>query len=107
MGFAFVYGLMLAAGYLVCFVGALVVIAYWGLAPYYFLDQRMSIGQALRSSLQATRRHDGLPMALAICGLVAWAGGLICGIGSFVTIPLAVIAGAFLYRYAAGQSVAP
>ena len=106
IGFAIVYGLMLAAGYLVCFVGALVVLAFWGLAPFYFLDQRMSIGQALGASWQATRTHTGLPLALAICGLVAWVGGLVCGIGSFVTVPIAVIAGAFLYRYAAGQSVA-
>ncbi len=107
IGFALVYGLMLAVGYALCFVGALFVVAFWGLAPFYFLDQRKSVGEALSASLAATRANPGLPLALGICGLVAWAGGILCGIGALVTIPMGVIAGAFLYRRVNNQPVAP
>jgi uncharacterized membrane protein len=106
IGFAIVFGLMLAVGYLVCLVGALVVIAFWGLAPFYFLDQRMSIGQALSASLNATRTNSGLPLALAVLALIGWAGGLVC-IGGLVTYPLAIIGAAYLYRQATGQEVVP
>ena len=107
IGFAIVYGLMVSIGSLFCGVGALVVIAFWGLAPYYFLDQRKGIGEALSASLEATRRISGMPLALAVAALVAWAGGLVCGVGALVTMPLGFIAGAYLYRFANGQAVAP
>src|SRR4029077_7351283 len=35
IGFSLVYGIMLSVGALFCGVGALVVIAFWGLAPFY------------------------------------------------------------------------
>jgi hypothetical protein len=38
--------------------------------------------------------------------LVAWAGGLVCGVGSLVTMPLGIIGAAFLYRGVNGQPVA-
>lgn len=107
IAFAIVYGLMLAVGFALCLVGALFVVAFWGLAPFYFLDQRKSIGDALSASLEKTRGTPGLPVALGLCGLVAWAGGFACGIGTLVTMPLGVIGGAYLYRRVNNQPVAP
>jgi uncharacterized membrane protein len=106
IGFAIVYGLMVAIGLAVCYVGALVVIAFWGLAPFYFLDRRMKIGDAISASFQTTRSNSGLPVALAVLGLVGGVGGFVC-IGWLVTIPLAIIGAAYLYRHATGQPVAP
>jgi uncharacterized membrane protein len=106
IGFAIVYGLMLAVGYAICGVGALVVIAFWGLAPFYFLDGGKGIGDSLSASLAATRQNSGLPLALAVLGLIGWAGGLVC-IGGLITYPLAIIGAAYLYRNVTGQSVAP
>jgi uncharacterized membrane protein len=107
IGFAIVYGLMVTIGYIICFVGALVVLACWGLAPFYFLDRRMRIGDAISASFETTRSISGLPVALAVLGLVGWVGGVVCGIGALVTSPLAIIGAAYLYRHATGQPVAP
>ncbi len=107
IGFAIVYGLMLGVGSLFCGVGALVVIAFWGLAPFYFLDGRRSLGDALSASFEATRSNSGLALALVVLAIVGWAGGLVCGIGALVTYPLAIIGAAFLYRNVTGQPVAP
>jgi hypothetical protein len=105
IGFSIVYGIMLGVGYLICGVGALVVIAFWGLAPFYFLDQKKGIGDSLSASLATTRSKPGLPLALAVTALVARAGGLVC-IGGLITYPLGIIAAAFLYRWANGQQAA-
>jgi uncharacterized membrane protein len=104
--FSILYGLLLAVGYALCLIGALFVIAFWGLAPFYFLDQGKSAGEALSASLAATRSNPGLPLALGLLALVGWVGSIVC-IGSLVTIPIAIIGAAFLYRQATGQSVAP
>src|SRR5690242_19736169 len=85
--FAFVWGLMVGVGLLFCGVGALVVIAIWGLAPFYFIDQRMSLGEALSASSRATAATPGLRVALALTALVGIAGVIACGVGVLVTMP--------------------
>lgn len=103
--FAIVYGLMVGIGAVFCGIGALIVIAFFGLAPYYAIDQKKGVGDALSASLDATRSNSGLALALAVCALVGWAGGLVC-IGGLITYPVAIVAGGFLYRGVTGQSVA-
>ena len=105
--FAIVFGLFVAVGAIFCGVGALVVLAFFGLAPYYFLDQRMSLGDAFSASLNATRSTSGLPLAIALTALVGVLGVLACYVGIFVTLPIAYIGVAFLYRHATNQPVAP
>jgi uncharacterized membrane protein len=105
--FSFVFGLMVGVGVLFCLVGALVVLAFFGLAPYYFLDQRMGLGDALSASLEKTRSTAGLPIAIALTALVGALGVIICIIGLFVTMPIAYVGVAFLYRRVNNQPVAP
>lgn len=105
--FAFVFGLMVGIGALFCGVGALVVIAFWGLAPYFFLDQGLGLGDSLRKSLETTRSTPGLPLALALTALVGYLGVVLCWVGLLVTGPIAYVGTAFLYRRATGQAVAP
>lgn len=106
LGFSIVYGLMVGVGIVACIIPGLVVLALFGMAPYFFIDQRMSLGDALSASLQAaTSRSFALPVLLSI---IVGALGLIArGIGVLVTAPAAYIAVAFLYRNATGQPVAP
>jgi uncharacterized membrane protein len=106
IGFAIVYGLMLLAGIIVCYVGALLVIAFFGLAPFYFLDGRKGIGDALSASLAATRANTSIALALGVLALIGWAGGLVC-IGGLITYPLAIIGAAYIYRGVNNQPVAP
>lgn len=105
-GFSVVYGLMVGIGIALCVIPGLFVIAFFGLAPYYFIDQRMSIGEALTASREvATSRGFALPVIL--CVIVGALGAIACGIGLLVTAPAAYIAVAFLYRGATNQVAAP
>jgi hypothetical protein len=105
--FAIVFGLFVAVGAIFCGVGALIVLAFFGLAPYFFLDQRKSLGEAFSASLEATRSMSGLPLAIALTAFVGVLGVILCYIGVFITLPVAYIGVAFLYRRATNQPVAP
>jgi hypothetical protein len=104
--FSFVWGLMVGIGLLLCGIGALVVIAIWGLAPYYFIDRRLGLGDSLRASSQTTQRVDGLRIALPLVALVGFLGVFACIIGVFVTMPVAYVGAAYLYRVANNETVA-
>jgi uncharacterized membrane protein len=104
--FSIVYGLMVGIGIVACIIPGLVVLAFFGMAPYFFIDQHMSLGDALSASASAASgRGYALPVVLSI--IVGALGLIACGIGVLVTAPAAYIAVAFLYRGAAGQPVAP
>jgi uncharacterized membrane protein len=103
--FSFVFGVMVVVGLIACVIPGLLVLAFFGLAPYYFIDQRMSLGDALSASRAATRDKDlGFPVLLSI--VVGVLGAIACLVGLVVTLPVSYIALAFLYRSAQGQPVA-
>jgi uncharacterized membrane protein len=103
--FSFVFGLMVGIGLVLCVIPGLFVLAFFGLAPFYFLDGRMSLGESLRASRAAVQR-SGLAFPILLSIVVGILGIIACVIGIFVTEPIAYLAVAFLYRYAAGQPVA-
>ena len=106
IGFSIVYGLMVGIGLALCIIPGLFVLAFFGMAPYFFIDRGMGLGEALKASQQAaSSRSYAMPVILSI--IVGAAGLIACGIGVFVTAPAAYIAVAFLYRNASGQPVAP
>jgi len=106
LGFSIVYGLMVGVGFIACVLPGLFVLAFFGMAPYFFIDRQMSLGEALSASrTAATSRAFAMPVLLSI--VVGVLGLIACGIGVLVTAPAAYIAVAFLYRNAAGQPVAP
>jgi hypothetical protein len=103
--FALAFGLFVWVGLALCIIPGLLVLAFFGLAPYYFLDGNMSVGDALTAARNASSSKSlALPVLLAI--IVGVLGLIACGIGVFVTAPVAYVAVAFLYRYAVGQPVA-
>ena len=104
--FSIVYGLMVGVGLALCIIPGLFVLAFFGMAPYFFIDRRMGLGDALTASREAASSGSyALPVLL--CVVVGVAGAIACGIGLLVTAPAAYIAVAFLYRNAVGQPVAP
>jgi hypothetical protein len=104
--FSIVFGLIIGIGFVLCIIPGLVALAFFGMAPYFFIDRGMTVGQALTASREAaTSRGFAIPVFLSI--LVGAAGLIACGIGALVTAPAAYIAVAFLYRNASGQPVAP
>jgi hypothetical protein len=104
--FSLVFGLIVGIGFVLCIIPGLVALAFFGMAPFFFIDRGMSIGEALTASREAaTSRGYAMPVFLSI--LVGAAGLIACGIGALVTAPAAYIAVAYLYRNASGQPVAP
>jgi uncharacterized membrane protein len=103
--FSIIFGLMVGIGLLLCIVPGLLVLAFFGLAPFFFLDQRMSLGEALTASRMAVQTK-GLALPILLCIVVGFLGIILCFVGVLITEPIAYVAVAFLYRYAAGQSVA-
>jgi uncharacterized membrane protein len=104
--FSVVYGLMVGVGLALCIIPGLFVLAFFGMAPYFFIDQRMSLGDALTASREAASSGAyAMPVLLSV--IVGAAGLILCGIGALITMPAAYIAVAFLYRNAVGQPVAP
>jgi uncharacterized membrane protein len=103
--FSFVFGILLAVGLVLCIVPGLLFLAFFGLAPFFFLDKGLSLGDALRASREAVR-GKGLAFPILLSIIVGILGIIACFVGLFVTIPMAYIAVAYLYRYATGQPVA-
>ena len=103
--FSFVFGLMVGFGLVLCIIPGLFVLAFFGLAPFYFLDGRLGLGESLRAS-RAAVQSKGLAFPILLSIVVGVLGVIACLIGIFVTEPIAYLAVAFLYRYAAGQPVA-
>jgi uncharacterized membrane protein len=103
--FSFVFGVLVAVGLVLCLVPGLFFLAFFGLAPFFFLDKGLSLGDALRASREAVR-SKGLAFPILLSIIVGVLGIVACFVGLFVTVPIAYIAVAYLYRYATGQPVA-
>jgi uncharacterized membrane protein len=105
IGFSIVYGLMVGIGLALCIVPGLFVLALFGMAPYFFIERGLSLGEALSASREAASgRGYAVPVLLSI--MVGVLGLIACGVGFLITAPAAYIAVAFLYRNATGQTVA-
>jgi uncharacterized membrane protein len=103
--FSIVFGLMVGVGLLLCVIPGLFVLAFFGMAPFFFLDRGMSLGDSLNASREAAGRGYAIPVILAI--IVGVLGAIACGVGALITAPAAYIAVAFLYRGATNQVAAP
>jgi uncharacterized membrane protein len=103
--FAIVYGLIIGIGLALCLIPGLFAIAFFGLAPFYFVDGRMGIGDALKASQQAASQK-GLAFPVLLSVIVGALGLIVCFVGALITYPVAFIAVAYLYRYSVGQPVA-
>jgi uncharacterized membrane protein len=103
--FSLVFGLMVGVGLALCIIPGLLVLAYFGLAPFFFLDGRMGLGEALTASRTAVTAN-GLAFPILLSIIVGVLGIIACFIGIFVTLPIAYLAVAFIYRNATGRPVA-
>ena len=103
--FSVVFGLSVGIGLVLCVIPGLFFLAFFGLAPYYFLDRRLSLGDALQASREAVS-SKGLAFPVLLSIIVGVLGIIVCVVGVFVTEAVAYVAVAYLYRYATGQPVA-
>jgi hypothetical protein len=105
IAFSVVFGVIESIGLVLCVIPGVVFLAYCGLAPYFFIDQQMSIGDALRASREAVVR-DGLAFPVLFSLIVGVLGVLVFVVGVVVTEAVAALALAFIYRRATGAPVA-
>jgi uncharacterized membrane protein len=103
--FAIVFRLGLILGLVFCIVPGLFFLAYFGLAPYFFIERQMSLGEAMTASRMAVSTK-GLAFPVLLSIVVGFLGLILCLVGALITAPIAYVAVAFLYRYAVGQPVA-
>lgn len=105
IAFSIVFGLIESIGLVLCVIPGVVFLAYFGLAPYFFIDRQMSITDSLRASREAVVR-EGLAFPVLLSLIVGVLGVAIFVVGVFVTEAVAALALAFLYRHATGAPVA-
>ena len=99
LGFQLLYAMMAGLGILLCVIPGLLVIFFFQLGPYFVLDRGMRIGEAFAASARLIRQN--LPAAFlmtVVNALVLLLGGLVYGILTLVTLPLATLFTAYLYR---------
>lgn len=97
--FQIAYALMAGFGILLCILPGLLVILFFQLGPYYVLDRGMRVREAFAASALAIRRN--LPAALLMTvlnALVLLLGSLFFGLLTLLTLPLASLFTAYLYR---------
>jgi hypothetical protein len=104
VAFSVVFGLAEGIGLVLCVIPGVLFLAFFGLAPYFFLDRGMGIGEALRASREAVvARGLAFPVLLAI--VIGALGAVVFVVGAFVTQAVAALALAYLYRGAVGEPV--
>jgi uncharacterized membrane protein len=103
--FSVVFGIGLFITLALCVIPGLFYLAFFGLAPFYFLDGGLGLGASFSASREAVS-SKGLAFPILLSIVVGVLGLIACIVGVLVTEPVAYLAVAFLYRYAAGQPVA-
>jgi hypothetical protein len=104
--FQLAYALLAGFGFLLFVLPGLLVIFFFQLGPYYVLDRGMGVGQAFAASTQAVRRH--LPAAFMMTllnALVLILGSVFFGLLTLITLPIASLVTAYLYRRFNDESV--
>ncbi|MEY2990256.1 MAG: hypothetical protein ACO3YU_06385 [Candidatus Nanopelagicales bacterium] len=93
------YALLTGLGFLLFVLPGLLVIFFFQLGPYYILDRGMRVGQAFAASAQVIRRN--LPAAFMMTALNAFVlvlGSVFFGLLTLLTLPIASLFTAYLYR---------
>jgi uncharacterized membrane protein len=103
--FSVVYGLMVGIGFIFCLIPGLILLYFFALAPYFFLDQNMDLGSAFTASKDAVSAK-GVGFPVLLCIIVGVLGLIACFVGVLITAPLAYVAVGYLYKYAIGQPAA-
>ncbi len=104
IAFSVVFGLLESVGLGLCVIPGVLFLAYFGLAPFFFLDRGLSIGASLRASREAVV-SKGLAFSVLVMIVVGVLGIVVCVVGVIVSEAVATLALAFLYRYATDQPV--
>lgn len=97
--FMIVFAILGIVGLLLCIIPGLLVFFFLQLGPYYILDKGLSVGDAIKASINAVRRNVGPALLMTIINvLVQLLGGFAWGLLTLVTLPFACLFTAHMYR---------
>jgi uncharacterized membrane protein len=94
-----VFAILGVLGLILCILPGLLVFFFLQLGPYYILDKGLSVGDAVKASVEAVRRNVGPALIMTIVNvLVQLLGGMFFGLLTLVTLPFAALFTAHMYR---------
>jgi uncharacterized membrane protein len=105
--FVVIMALLAAIGLFLCVLPGLLVLLFLQLGPYAILDRGCGVIEAARLSITSIGANLGPAIAMGAFNALAFlVGGLLYGIVGLVTLPVAALFTAYLYRQFTGGSVA-
>jgi uncharacterized membrane protein len=92
--------LLMYAGVIACGIGILVTSTLFYLALPLLVDKGIPFGQALSQSIDVVKQNFWFFLVyMLVLGIVAEAGVIACGIGVFLTMPMAFLGMAVAYEH--------
>jgi uncharacterized membrane protein len=93
-------------GFLLCYLPGLIVIFMTQWSLYFVIDKGLAPVDAIKASIDLVKNNltDTLIWYI-VGGLVAGVGAIACGVGLLVTIPIALVGGAYTFKKLTGQEV--
>ena len=100
-------GVVPIIGWLIQFIGSIVVTFFAQFYAYFVLDQQQSPWESIKSSFSFVNNHLANIVVLFLASFLAiFIGALLCGVGLFIAIPVTVMAHAYTYRALRGEPIA-
>jgi len=98
--FSLVAQLLVALGFVLCFLpGIYLGVCWMFFTPLIIVDKKIDFWPAMELARKVVSRHWWQVFGFAlVCGLVLFAGGLLCGVGLLIAIPLVKAATVFAYE---------
>lgn len=92
-------GIVPFVGWIVQFIGSIVVAFFSEFYAYYILDRGQGAWESIKSSFGFVNSNLATIVVLFLASLVAlFIGAILCGIGLFIAIPVVAMAHAYTYR---------
>lgn len=100
-------GIIPILGWIIAFVGSIVVGFFSQFFAYFALDQDTSAIDSIKSSFSFVNQNIATIVILYIASAIAmFIGAILCLVGLFVAVPVVVMAHAYTYRWLTGEGVA-
>jgi hypothetical protein len=104
---AILQGLITFVGYLLCIIPGLIAAFFLFFTPFFVIDKRMAPVESLTASYNLVKDNAGKLLVFCIVAvLVYFAGALVCLVGLLVSIPVVLIATAYMFKRTQGEPVA-
>jgi uncharacterized membrane protein len=101
-----IIGIIPILGWIVLFVGSILLGFFTQFFVYFILDQGKSSVEGLKGSVNFVNKNIATVIVLALASWLAiFIGAILCLIGLFVALPVVVMAHAYTYRSLTGQGV--